>query len=184
MYKSQNLKKEHWDLGTKGTGNWEQKDTLWAENKTHGDSPAGIDSFVAPGSCCWSSADPFEKWGGEDVGKDEPDEKATGWGVAGDVRKGTAAGRTGDVNTGGPGGVLRWGTGLPVLTPFSGDSIIGFFIGGEAIWSCCKFGGVNLGAPGEIVGGAGVIGLFLSVLVAPGEACDGVAIAIELKAFS
>lgn len=41
------------------------------------------------------------------MGKEEPEEKATGCGVAGEVRKGTAAGRSGEENTGGPGGVLK-----------------------------------------------------------------------------
>lgn len=77
--------------------------------------------------------DPLENWGGEDVGKDEPDEKATGWGVVGEARKGTAAGRTGEVKTGGPGGVLKCEIGLPVLIPFAGDSIFGFLIEGEGI---------------------------------------------------
>lgn len=48
------------------------------------------------------------KFGGEDVGRVEPDEKATGCGLAGDVWKGTAAGLNGEENIGGPGGVLNW----------------------------------------------------------------------------
>lgn len=38
---------------------------------------------------------------GEEVGKEEVEEKATGCGVAGEVRKGAAAGRSGEENTGG-----------------------------------------------------------------------------------
>lgn len=41
------------------------------------------------------------------MGNDEPVEKDTGCGVAGDVRNGTAAGRKGEEKTGGPGGVLN-----------------------------------------------------------------------------
>lgn len=35
------------------------------------------------------------------MGKEEVEEKATGCGVAGEVRKGAAAGRSGEENTGG-----------------------------------------------------------------------------------
>lgn len=41
------------------------------------------------------------------MGTEEPEEKARGCGVAGEVRNGTAAGWSGDENTGGPGGVLK-----------------------------------------------------------------------------
>jgi hypothetical protein len=52
--------------------------TLRAENKAHDDSAKGVESFVARGTWCCNSMEPFEKWGGEDVGNVEPDEKATG----------------------------------------------------------------------------------------------------------
>lgn len=83
----------------------EKSITLWAENRTQGDS--SVVSSTALGIWCCNSAAPLEKWGGEDVGKDEPVANATGCGVAGEVRKGTAAGLTGEVKTGGPGGVLK-----------------------------------------------------------------------------
>jgi hypothetical protein len=49
--------------------------------------------------------------------------------------------------------VLKWGTGLPVLTPLAGDNNLGFWNEGEGIWSWCNLGGGNREAPGNIVGG-------------------------------
>lgn len=57
------------------------------------------------------------KLNGEDVGRVEPDEKATGCGLAGEVWKGTAAGRNGEEKIGGPGGVLNWDGGVLIETP-------------------------------------------------------------------
>lgn len=167
-----------------------KKDTLWAENKTYGGSPTGIASSTATlESWCSNSSDPFAKAGGEDVGKDAAGEKAIGWGVTGEARKGTAAGRTGEVKTGGPGGVLKWGMGLPVFNPLAGDGPFGLLIEGEGSWSSWNFGGGNLGCPGEIKGGGGIAffagsgdGVFdwegLKLTEYPTEGWDGLDIAI------
>lgn len=53
-----------------------ERDTLLAENKTFVDSATGSTSSEA--SEIWYCNDPLEKWGGDDVGNDEPEEKATG----------------------------------------------------------------------------------------------------------
>lgn len=161
-----------------------------AENRTYDDSPAGIEFSVLSETCCWNSTDPFEKWEGDAAGKNEPEENATGWGDAGEERKGTAAGRTGEVKTGGPGGVLKWGIGLPLLTPLAGDGTLGLPIAGEAILSCCNFGGGNLGGVGEIegrggtrlfsVGGRDMSGFEgVTVTAYPREGCGGLVIDIQ-----
>jgi hypothetical protein len=156
-------------------------DTLWAENRTYGNSPADTEFSVPSEICCCNSADPFERLGGEDIGKNEPEENATGWGDAGEERKGTAAGRTGEVKTGGPGGVLKWGMGLPLLTPLAGDGTFELSIE-DGLWSCCNFGRGNLGGVGEIEGGGGIglfsVGGFDGVILTayPREGCGGLAI--------
>lgn len=66
----------------------------------------------------------------------------------GEVRNGTAAGWRGDENTGGPGGVLIRGTGLPVRNPFAGEGKLGVFIDGDGIWLDKTTGG-----GGYLVGG-------------------------------
>lgn len=45
--------------------------------------------------------------------------------------------------------------GLPILTPLDGDGTFGLFIEDKGIWSCCNFGGGNLGGVGEFDGGGG-----------------------------
>ena len=113
--------------------------TLWAENKTYGASPTGVESSLRSDAWSYNSTNPFEKWGGDDVGKDEPEEKASGWWVEGDARKGTAAGRTWEIKIGVPGGVLKWGIKLSVFTPLAADGTFGD-IEGEKIWSCWNAG--------------------------------------------
>lgn len=102
------------------------------------------------------------KLGGDEGGKvEEVGGKAMGCGEAGEVRKGTAAGLNGEENTGGPGGVLNWGAGLP--SP--GDSTFGVLpLDVEAICSVCNNGAGNLG-PGEEDDGkwGGVLALFSGV---------------------
>ena len=53
------------------------------------------------------------------LAKDELKEKASSWGVEGDAWKGMATSQIGEVKTGGLGGVLKWGIGLPVFTPLA-----------------------------------------------------------------
>lgn len=61
--------------------------------------------------------------------------------MAGEVLKGTAAGWSGEENTGGPGGVLRRGKEPGVLIPFPGKGTLGNLIGEEGIWLGCSSGG-------------------------------------------
>ena len=157
--------------------------TLWAEKRTKDDSPKGTWSSILSETWCCDSNVPFENCSGDDdVGKEEPGENASGWGNAGDVRKGTAAGRTGEVKTGGPGGVLKWGTGLPVVTPLAGDKTFGVLTEREEAWSCCKcnFGGGKPGDEATKLGGGG-IGLFSGFEISlsgvnPTLGCVGLAI--------
>lgn len=105
-----------------------------------------------PGAACNLTA-PFFKWGG--CGQAWTRRESNCLRSCRRSPK-TAAGRTGEVKTGGPGGVLKWGMGLPVLTPFAGDSKFGVLIEGKGIWSCCNLGGGKMGAAGDIeVGGGG-----------------------------
>lgn len=90
--------------------------TLWAEKRTWGIDEDDPD-WVSSSNWGWGSSKgetlALAKYvGGEEGGKveEEEDRNARGCGEAGDVLKGTAAGLNGDENTGGPGGVLNWGT--------------------------------------------------------------------------
>lgn len=121
--------------------------TLWAEKKTYGDS--NLDSSTLAEWCKGNSVEPFEKCGGEEVGNDEAGEKANGWGVAGDVQKGTAAGLTGEEKMGGPGGVLNRGIGLLACTPSPDDSELGVLDTDFGSWSCWGLWGENLVGTGE-----------------------------------
>lgn len=82
------------------------------------------------------------------MGKEGPEEKTRGCGVAGEVLKGTAAGWSGEENAGGPGGVLRRGKEPGVLIAFPGEGTLGTLMDGEGIWlDCSSGGGGNLDPP-------------------------------------
>lgn len=116
----------------------------------------------------WKSFVPSEKVEGGEADKDGAAENATGWGVDGDVLNGTAAGCTGEENTGGPGGVLKCGSGLPVLIPFADKGKGGPLLEGECIWLGCMVGGVNLGPVGGVKGGG------LNLVSGLRDCCSGV----------
>lgn len=105
-------------------------------------------------------AEPFRKCGAEEVGRETEDDeeavrmaKGTGWRETGVARKGTAAGRSGEEKTGGPGGVLKCAVppglgmeGLPRTDaeerPLGGVKTAGN--GGDACAACgCGCGGVS-----------------------------------------
>lgn len=105
-------------------------------------------------------AAPFRKCGAEEVGRETEDDdeavrgaKGTGWGETGVVRKGTAAGRSGEEKTGGPGGVLNCagplGLGIVGLPRADADErgrggVKTAGNGGDACAACgCSCGGVS-----------------------------------------
>ena len=132
------------------------------------------------------AAAPFRKCGAEEVGRETEDDeeavpgaKGTGWGETGVVRKGTAAGRSGDEKTGGPGGVLnRAGplglgmVGLPRADAEErargGVKTVGK--GGDACAACgCGCGGVKtVGNGGDACAACGCGGVS-SMLALPGD---------------
>ena len=103
-------------------------------------------------------AAPFRKCGAEEVGRETEDDeepvrgaKGTGCGETGVVRKGTAAGRSGDEKTGGPGGVLNCAcplglgmVGLPRADAEERGGVKTAGNGGDACAGCgCGCGGVS-----------------------------------------
>lgn len=134
-----------------------------AEKRTYGESTLESSrDGGAKGRWPWGVAAPFRKCGAEEVGRETEDDeepvrgaKGTGWGETGVVRKGTAAGRSGEEKTGGPGGVLNCagplGLGLGIVGLPRADAeergrggVKTAGKGGDACAACgCSCGGVS-----------------------------------------
>ena len=107
---------------------------------------------AAEGRWAYGVLAPLRKCGAEEVGRETEDEeeeaaratKGAGRGEAGVARKGTAAGRSGEEKTGGPGGVLKCGAGPGLPRADAGEKAFGGAKtagnGGDA---CAGCGGVS-----------------------------------------